>query len=229
VRLVEGLPTEQTVYSAQPAVVAADFAARGAAFLHVVDLDGAFTGSPQNVAAIKAIAQAVKIPFQVGGGLRTAADVDRCLTAGAERVIIGTKAVTEPDFIARLLAEFGPERVILGLDARQGEVAIEGWTEKTRLTDELFGRIMREAGVQTVIYTDIARDGHLQGPNVADTARVARATGLKIIASGGVSSREDIQALAAEPGIIGAIIGKALYDGKISLEAALTAAEGKDS
>jgi phosphoribosylformimino-5-aminoimidazole carboxamide ribotide isomerase len=228
VRLVEGRAEAQTVYSERPEQMAAEFAARGAAFLHVVDLDGAFSGEPQNAAAIRAIAAAVAIPFQLGGGLRTVAAVERSLEAGAARVIIGTKAVTEPDFMARLIAAFGPDRIVAGVDAKDGQAAIQGWVEKTALSDVDLGLLLRQAGVKTVIYTDISRDGRLQGPNTAAIARMVQETGLTIIASGGVSSPGDIQALKTIPGVTGAIIGKALYDQKITLEEALAAAKGED-
>jgi phosphoribosylformimino-5-aminoimidazole carboxamide ribotide isomerase len=223
---VEGSLAAETVYSERPDQVAADLVARGAAFLHIVDLDGAFAGEPKNAAVIRSIAAAVCIPFQVGGGLRSLEAVEQCLQAGASRVVIGTQAVTDPGFVSRLIAAFGPERIVLGLDARDGRVAIQGWTEKTTLSDVAFGRQLKAAGVTTAIYTDISRDGKLQGPNFAGIARLAGETGLAVIASGGVTSREDVRRLRAMPGVTGAVIGKALYDGRITLEAALAEAEG---
>ncbi len=227
VRLVQGKKENKTVYSDTPGKLAASFQAQGAEFLHVVDLDGAFEGSPRNLTAIKEIAASISIPFQVGGGLRSREDVERLLGIGASRVIIGTRAVTSPAFIAELLADFGPAKVILGLDARDGMVAIEGWVEKSSLRAMEFGKQMREMGVETAIYTDVSMDGLLQGPNLASINAMALSSGLKIIASGGVTSVENIKALRQMEslGVSGAIIGKALYDGKISLEEALNAAK----
>ncbi|HEX3011595.1 MAG TPA: 1-(5-phosphoribosyl)-5-[(5-phosphoribosylamino)methylideneamino]imidazole-4-carboxamide isomerase [Syntrophomonadaceae bacterium] len=226
VRLVQGMLENKTVYSDTPAQVARSFEDKGAEWLHVVDLDGAFTGSPQNSEAIKAIAAVIKIPFQVGGGLRTRDDVKRVLELGASRVIIGTSALNQ-DFVSELLSEFGPERIILGLDARDGMVATQGWAQKSELGALDFACRMKERGIETAVFTDVARDGLLQGPNLNSIEQMARSSHLQIIASGGVSSVENIQALKAmEPvGVCGAIIGKALYDGKITLEAALAAAK----
>lgn len=227
VRLVQGQKEHKTVYSDKPGEQAASFQAQGAEFLHVVDLDGAFEGSPRNLTAIKEIAAAITIPFQVGGGLRRREDVERLLEIGASRVIIGTQAVTSPGFITELLADFGPEKIILGLDSRDGKVAIEGWVEKSSLRALEFGKQMRELGVETAIYTDIAMDGLMKGPNLASINAMALSSELKIIASGGVTSLDNIKALKQMEslGVTGAIIGKALYDGKISLAEALSAAK----
>lgn len=225
VRLVQGVLDNKTIYSDTPADVAVSFQDKGAEWLHIVDLDGAFTGSPRNSDAIKSIALAVDIPFQVGGGLRTVEDVKRVLNLGASRVIIGTRALQQ-DFISQLLDEFGPDRIVLGLDAKDGMVAVEGWVQKSELTALDFACRMKALGVKTAVFTDVSRDGLLQGPNLNSTEEIARVSDLQIIASGGVSSVENIQALKAmEPaGVCGAIIGKALYDGKITLEEALAAA-----
>ncbi|MGR6835307.1 1-(5-phosphoribosyl)-5-[(5-phosphoribosylamino)methylideneamino]imidazole-4-carboxamide isomerase [Syntrophomonas erecta] len=227
VRLVQGRVEDKTVYSNSPAEVARSFEEQGAEFLHVVDLDGAFEGSPRNLTAIAKIADEIHIPFQVGGGLRSLSDVKRVLGAGAARVIIGTRAVNNPDFMKELLDQFGPEKVVLGLDARNGMVALEGWVNTSSLSAVEFGVTMKNMGVKTAIYTDISRDGLLSGPNLSSTRRIAVETGLKVIASGGVSSRQDvIQIKELEPlGVTGAIIGKALYDGKLSLEEALQAGQ----
>lgn len=226
VRLVQGKKDDQTVYSDRPGEVARSFQAQGAEYIHVVDLDGAFEGESRNLAAIKEIAAAISIPFQVGGGLRTRQAVERMLALGARRVIIGTKAVQNPNFIKELLADLGPDRIILGIDAREGMVAIEGWVEKSSLPALEFGRQMRQLGVVTAIYTDVSRDGLLQGPNLLSIKEMASYSGLQIIASGGVSSAENIKALAEMQsiGVCGAIIGKALYEGKLSLSEALAAA-----
>ena len=186
----------------------------------------AFEGEPRNLQAIAEIAAAIKIPFQVGGGLRTRADVARLLELGASRVIIGTRAVHNPLFMQELLEEYGPERILLGIDAHDGMVAMEGWLEKSTLDAFKFGQTMGHLGVKTAVYTDIARDGLLQGPNLPAIEQMVRSSGLNIIASGGVSTVENITALKElEPqGLVGAIVGKALYEGKISLAVALAAA-----
>ena len=226
VRLVQGRKEDKTVYSDSPGAVARSFEEQGAQYLHVVDLDGAFEGGPRNLQAIAEIAAAIKIPFQVGGGLRTRADVARLLDLGASRVIIGTRAVQNPLFVQELLQEYGPERILLGIDAREGMVAMEGWVEKSHLDAFKFGRAMGNLGVKTAIYTDIARDGLLQGPNLPAIEDMVRHSGLNIIASGGVSTPENIRALKSlQPlGLVGAIVAKAIYEGKLSLVEALAAA-----
>jgi len=223
VRLVQGRAEAKTVYSQNPARVARGFEEQGAVFLHVVDLDGAFEGRPANLEAIRAIAGAISIPFQVGGGLRTRENVLELLQAGANRVIIGTRAVKSPESMAELIAEFGPERIVLGVDARNGMVATEGWVETSTLKAAELGRRMKELGIINAVYTDVSRDGLLQGPNLDSIREMALETGLKIIASGGVSSMENIRQLRGmeELGVSGAIIGKALYEGKIILSEAL--------
>lgn len=225
VRLVQGRADEKTVYSDAPSGVASSFQDQGAEFLHIVDLDGAFTGSPRNAEAIASIARNITIPFQVGGGLRSIEDVQRTMDLGAARVIIGTRAVKSPDFVSRLLEEFGPERIVLGIDARDGLVAVEGWVKTSTLSAIEFGRSMKSLGIIRCVFTDISRDGLLGGPNIESTEKMALSTGLEIIASGGVSSLENIRDLIKiEPsGVTGAIIGKALYDGKLTLKEALRA------
>ncbi len=226
VRLVQGLKENKTVYSSSPGEVARSFQEDGAEYLHVVDLDGAFDGLPRNHEAIRSIAASISIPFQVGGGLRTRADVERILDLGAARVIIGTKAVKNPDFISELLLQYGPDKIVLGLDAKDGMVAIEGWVEKSSLQAIEFGKTMRQLGIETAIYTDVSRDGLLQGPNLPAIEKMAKESGLQIIASGGVSSADNIIGLKAleSLGVCGAIIGKALYEGKITIQEALNAA-----
>jgi phosphoribosylformimino-5-aminoimidazole carboxamide ribotide isomerase len=223
VRLVQGKAENKTVYSDDPAGMARAFQEQGARWLHIVDLDGAFSGAPRNTAAIKAIADAITIPFQVGGGLRRLEDVENVLNAGARRVIIGSRAVRSPEFMKSLIVNFGPERIVLGLDARDGMVAVEGWVETSPLSALDFGKHMKALGVKTAVFTDVSRDGLLQGPNLVSVETMARGTGLEIIASGGVSTRQDIRSLKAleEAGVIGAIIGKALYDKRITLAEAL--------
>lgn len=229
VRLVQGRVSNQTVYSSAPADVARRFQQQGARWLHIVDLDGAFSGKPANLQAIEAIADAITIPFQVGGGLRKISDVEQLLQAGASRVIIGTRAVEGPDFIKQLLDEFGNERIILGLDARDGKVAVQGWVETVELTAVDLGQQMKQLGIKTAIYTDVSRDGLMAGPNLEAIRQVALNTGLSIIASGGISSLEHIEALRdmEADGVVGAIIGKALYEGRITVAQALEAANKK--
>lgn len=228
VRLVQGKAENKTVYSSDPGSMAASFQSQGAEWLHVVDLDGAFEGQPKNTEAIKQIAAQLKIPFQVGGGLRRKEDVENVLAHGAARVIIGTRAVTSPAFVEELLAAFGPDKIVLGLDARDGMVAIEGWVEKSSLQVLDFAKSMKSLGIKNVIYTDVSRDGLLQGPNLDSIQALAEQSGLQVIASGGVSSVDNIIKLKAmeSSGVTGAIIGKALYDGKITLAEALAAAKG---
>jgi len=225
VRLVQGRKEDKTVYSDTPGNLAVSFQEQGAQYLHVVDLDGAFEGGPRNLKAIKEIASSISIPFQVGGGLRTKEDVERLLGVGASRVIIGTRAVKNPAFIEKLLASFGPDKIVLGIDAKDGMVAIEGWVEKSSLQALEFGKTMHKMGVETAVFTDVSRDGLLQGPNLISIEEMARGSGLKIIASGGVSTVENLKALKniEDLGVNGAIIGKALYEGKISISEALNA------
>lgn len=229
VRLIQGRVEDKTVYSHHPARTAAAFARNGAGYLHIVDLDGAFSGSPRNDAAIAEIAAAIDIPFQVGGGLRSIEDVKRILKLGATRVIIGTRAVRNPEFLKQLLEQFGAEKIVLGIDARDGMAAVEGWVETSSVPAVQLGINMKKLGAELCVYTDISRDGLLSGPNLEAIGEMAEKTGLEIIASGGVSSLDNIADLKAmEPaGVVGAIIGKALYDGKIDLAAALVAAENK--
>jgi phosphoribosylformimino-5-aminoimidazole carboxamide ribotide isomerase len=219
VRLVQGRADQKTVYSAQPEEVAQKFVADGASWLHVVDLDGAFSGSQQNLKSIEKIARTINIPFQVGGGLRTRDDVKKVLDVGAARVIIGTKAATDPSFVEDLVREFGSARIVLGIDARDGMVAVEGWVATANISAVDFGKQMGQLGITTAVFTDISRDGLLKGPNVPAIKKVAAETGLNIIASGGVSSLQNIRDLKnlQTLGVAGVIIGKALYDGKLSL------------
>ncbi|RKO66976.1 1-(5-phosphoribosyl)-5-[(5-phosphoribosylamino)methylideneamino]imidazole-4-carboxamide isomerase [Desulfofundulus salinus] len=222
VRLVEGRLDRETVYSDDPVAVARLWEDQGARWLHVVDLDGAFTGEPKNWDMIRGILSAVRIPVQVGGGIRDMAVIEQLLGLGAARVILGTVAIINPGMVAEACARYG-ESIVVGIDARNGKVAIEGWgvtAEKNAL--ELAAE-MKGLGVKRVVFTDIWRDGTLKGPNLAVVEEVARSTQLKIIASGGVSSLADLRALKAmEPlGVEAVIIGKALYAGTINLRDAL--------
>jgi phosphoribosylformimino-5-aminoimidazole carboxamide ribotide isomerase len=220
VRLYQGDYARETVYSDDPAAMARQWAALGAPRLHVVDLDGARAGEPVNLDAIRAILAAVRVPVQVGGGVRTAATVARLLGLGVQRVVLGTAAVQDPDLTAAVCARYG-DAVIIGVDARDGLVAVSGWTETASLkATDLIPR-MEAAGARRFIYTDIGRDGTLAGPNLEQLREVAACcTSAKVVASGGVARLEDIAAVRAL-GVEGVIVGKALYDGAVDLGAAL--------
>lgn len=221
VRLYQGRPEAETVYAADPVRVAARWQAEGATRLHLVDLDGAFHGSPQILDVLSAVAE-LGVPVEYGGGLRTLADVGAALTAGAQWVVLGTVAVNDPELVAEACRRW-PGRIMVALDAREGCVATAGWEEDTALTAVEVGRRVKAAGVEEVVYTDIGRDGTLAGANVRATRALAKETGLLVIASGGVSSLADLRRLKeAEPdGVCGAIVGKALYEGTLCLADAL--------
>lgn len=222
VRLVQGRREKTTVYDRDPAEAARRWVAKGVRWLHVVDLDGAFAGASRSLEAVRAIvaaATAGSVLVQLGGGLRTLEAVEAALEAGVTRVIIGTKAL-RGDLVAEAVAKFGPYRVVVGIDAKGGRVATNAWTNVTNVRATDLALKVGEMGVRTIIYTDIARDGMMTGPNFAEMAAMGR-TGLSVIASGGVSSLADIQKLMEIPGVVGAIVGKALYTGAVDLEEAL--------
>ena len=224
VRLQQGDFARETVYADDPVEAAGRWAAEGAAWLHVVNLDGALGRSGEaNLAALARIREAVDLPIQFGGGLRSVEDVDRVLGLGVARVILGTVAIREPEVVREALARYGAERIAVGIDARDGRVAISGWVDVSEVEAVDLGRRMAALGVQRVVYTDVARDGMLTGPNVPATAALARETGLRVIASGGVSSLDDLEQLAAHAadGIDGVIVGMALYEGRLTLREAL--------
>lgn len=230
VRLRQGRAEDETVYDDDPAAVARRWAAQGALWLHVVNLDGAFSNTQYatcNTQCLSEIHQAVPdVPIQFGGGLRSLADVETALSLGATRVVLGTAAAHNPGLVAAAVARFGAERIVAGIDARDGLVATHGWEETSETTAVALGQAMRELGVVRAVYTDIARDGMLSGVNVAATAALARETGLRVIASGGVASLADLTRLTAQAGagIEGVIIGQALYTGAVSLPAAIRVA-----
>lgn len=219
VRLFQGDPGQQTVYSDDPVRVARRWQEEGATLLHLVDLDGAFAGRPGNLTVIREVCRALSIPVEVGGGLREIRDMESALQAGAARIILGSSAL-QKEVVSEAVSRFGPDRVIVGLDARSGRVAVDGWVRTTDLSAFDLALTLREAGIEEIIYTDIRRDGTLSGPNLEELRRMA-ATGLRIIASGGVSQLQDIRDLGAIPGVAGVIVGKALYDGALSLREAI--------
>ncbi len=222
VRLIQGDFDKETVYSDDVQATALKWQACGAKFLHVVDLDGARAGLPQNLDAIKKILDAVKIPIEVGGGIRTLDDMERLLDLGVRRVILGSVAVENLDLVAQAVKRFG-DRVVVGIDARNGFVAVHGWEKSSAVkVDDLAKKIVA-AGVTTIIYTDISKDGMLSGVNAEIFATLAKLSGAQIVASGGVKSIEDIRALKAveSDGVVGVIVGKAIYSGSLDLSAAL--------
>jgi phosphoribosylformimino-5-aminoimidazole carboxamide ribotide isomerase len=228
VRLKRGDMAEATIYAEDPAAQARSFAAAHFGWVHVVDLDGAFAGKPANAAAVEAILAAVPgMPVQLGGGIRTMATVEAWLAAGVTRVIIGSAALKDPDF-TRAACKVFPGRVALGIDARGGMVATEGWAEVSTMRAVDLARRFEDAGAAAIIFTDIERDGMLGGVNVDATLGLARAVRVPVIASGGVASIADVEALAkvAGQGIEGVIIGRALYDGRIDPKAALALSRG---
>jgi phosphoribosylformimino-5-aminoimidazole carboxamide ribotide isomerase len=227
VRLLRGEMSRATVYSDDPAGQARRFADAGCRFLHVVDLDGAFAGKPMNRAAVEAIVAAAGVPVQLGGGIRDRATIEGWLGAGVARVILGSAALADPALV-KAAARAYPGRIVLGIDARGGKVAVEGWAKtSTREALEL-ARAFEGDGLAAIVYTDIERDGALGGVNVAATAALARALATPVIASGGVAGLDDLCALKAHEadGIAGVICGRALYDGRLDLKAALAVLEG---
>lgn len=222
VRLRQGDPNQETVFGTDPVEMARRWVAEGAQALHVVDLDGAFTGVPQHLELLGRICRAAGVPVQFGGGVRSLETLAAAFEAGAERVVIGTKAL-EGDFLARAAERFGAG-VIAGLDCRDGRVALHGWQQETPVRAVEAVQQLRAAGVQEVVYTDIAKDGMLEGPNIAGIVELL-ATGIRVVASGGVTTVDDLLRLQALEGrgVTGAIVGKALYTGSIRLPEALAA------
>ena len=223
VRLYQGDYAQETVFSDDPLAVALRWQSEGGQRLHIVDLDGAHSGNPANLAAITAITRALTIPVQVGGGIRSVDTAAALFDAGAARVVVGTAAVSDPELVAELCRRFGSDKVVVALDARDGMVAIRGWTETAAITaTELAGR-MAELGVVRLLYTDISRDGTLEEPNYAATAALVQDSGLKVLSAGGVGAAAHIARLRPT-GAEAAIIGRALYTGDITIAAARAAA-----
>lgn len=232
VRLLQGRMEDSTIYADNPVVVAKEFESQGAEYLHMVDLNGAFSGKPMNDETIRRIVASVSMKIQVGGGIRTMERITELLELGVERVILGTIAVKNPDLVAEAARRYG-KRVIVGIDAKDGLVAVQGWAETTEMRAVDLGKAMKDVGIQSVVFTDISRDGMLQGPNIESTVQMAQETGLSVIASGGISTLDDLRNLQVEVlkgvAIEGAITGKALYSGAFTLREALEAAGRKAS
>ena len=226
VRLHQGDFERETVFSDDPVAMALRWQEQGGPRLHVVDLDGAATGEPAHLDVISAIVATLDIPVQVGGGIRSGDAARAWLEAGVDRVVIGTAAVRNPDMVQDVCREHGSERVVVSVDARDGMVALQGWTEASEVSVLELARRMADLGVARLLYTDIARDGMLTGPDLDTNAQLARETGMAVLASGGVASVEDIRQLTAT-GVEGVIVGRALYTGAVSLPGALEAASRK--
>ncbi len=219
VRLFKGQFSDVTVYGDSPAEMAKKWESLGGEYIHVVDLDGALKGHGVNAEKIKEICNSVNVPVQTGGGIRTMEDIEAKLECGIDRVIIGTKAVADSDFVKRAVDKYG-QKIVIGIDAKDGMVAIEGWEKTSDFTAVEFAKKMVSIGVQTIVYTDIATDGTLAGPNVDAMAEMTKAVDADIIASGGIGSLEHIKSLVPT-GVEGVIVGKALYTGKVNLTEAV--------
>lgn len=217
--LKQGIVSDETVYSDSPVAVAKHWVKEGGRFLHVVDLDGAFEGRPVHVDVLREICGAIDIPVEIGGGIRTDADIELMLSTGVTRVILGTRACEHPEELARLVKRFGGERIAVGIDARDGKVLTKGWIETTGVDAVDLAKKVSAAGVGTIIYTDTTRDGMLDGVNAFEMGKVASAVTCHVVASGGVSSVEDIKRLAGLncENLTGAIVGKALYEETVSI------------
>lgn len=228
VRLEQGLMDKDTVFNDNPGAQALLWEQQGAELLHIVDLDGAFAGQPKNKGAIEAILKAITIPAQLGGGIRDIKTIEAYLSLGLSRVIIGTAAQRDPELVREACVKF-PGRIVVGIDAKNGMVAVQGWAELTDSTAIDLARKFEDFGVAAVIYTDIARDGMLQGPNLEATKELAEAVSIPIIASGGVSTLRDIENLMMieSSGISGVITGKAVYTGAIKLNEAIALTKGR--
>lgn len=223
VRLYQGDFQQETVFSDDPLAVALRWQEQGGCLLHIVDLDGASGGMPANLAVIESIVAALDIPVQVGGGIRDRQTADAMFVAGVERVVIGTAAVGDPNLVAALCQDYGGDRVVVAVDARDGMVAIKGWTEDSQVTALTLARQMNELGVPRLLYTDVSRDGTLTYPNFEANAELVRETGMRVQASGGVTTLDHIRQLT-DTGVEGVIIGTALYRGTITLREAIEAA-----
>ena len=222
VRLLQGRMDDETIYSDDPAAMALKWAQIGAQLIHVIDLDGAFAKSPQNIGAVRKLLKTVEVPIQLGGGIRNEETVHMYFELGVSRIIIGTEAIKKPAFVKRVCQKY-PGQIIVGIDARQGRVAIDGWTHTTGIEVIELAKEFEGCGIAAINFTDIQRDGMQTGPNLDATLRLAEAVTIPVIASGGVSSIEDIENLLPleKAGVAGVIVGKALYSGQLDLKAAL--------
>jgi len=224
VRLRQGDPAQQTTYSTDPIATAQQWIDQGARWLHVVNLDGALGTASENEAVVRSLARLAAmtgVAVQFGGGLRSAEDVARAFDLGVTRVMIGTLAVSQPNVVADLIAQYGADRIVLALDGRDGKIVTHGWQQASTVTPVQLGRQFVALGARHALYTDVGRDGTLGGIDVSGTAELARDTGLQVIASGGLRSLEDVRELAATEAVAGVILGKALYEGLLSVRAAL--------
>lgn len=227
VRLYQGRADQETVYAEDPVEIALTWQAQGAKRIHVVDLDGAFEGRPRNLDVVRRIAEACDVPIQFGGGIRNLAAIEELLAIGVDRVILGTVAVEDPALVHEACRRFGSERILVGIDARHGRVAVKGWVQSTQQDAYDLALHMKRLGVTEIVFTDISRDGTLEGPAFDSLERMC-GTGLKVIASGGVASLDDLRRLRemAHMGISGVIVGKALYTGDVTLAEAIEIVEG---
>lgn len=230
VRLFKGDFAQETVFSDKPEEMAAKWEAQGGKFLHLVDLDGALAGKSVNLDVVKTIVDTVRIPVELGGGIRTMENIDEVLSLGVQRVILGSVAVKNPALVKEACQKYG-DRVVVGIDAKDGIVAVDGWGVSGDVEVTVLAKEMAKAGVKTIIYTDISRDGTLSGVNVEATARLARESGVKIVASGGVKSLDDIEALLPyeKDGIEGVIVGKSIYTGSLDLQEAIALVESAET
>jgi phosphoribosylformimino-5-aminoimidazole carboxamide ribotide isomerase len=225
VRLLQGREEDVTVYSDDPAAMAQHWVELGARLLHIVDLDGAFTGEQKNLEKIREIRKTIHIPLELGGGIRTVEKIGELINLGIDRAILGTSAAKDPDMVREACSRH-PGKVLVGIDARDGKVAVRGWVETTELDAIDFARQMEDAGAAGIIYTDISRDGMLTGPNVEAMGRMVKSVDIPVIASGGVSKLDDVRALMEIEDLWGVITGKALYSGSMDLEQAIKLAMG---
>ena len=230
VRLFKGDFAQETVFSDKPEEMAAKWEAQGGKFLHLVDLDGALAGKSVNLDVVKTIVDTVRIPVELGGGIRTMENIDEVLALGVQRVILGSVAVKNPALVKEACQKYG-DRVVVGIDAKDGIVAVDGWGVSGDVEVTVLAKEMAKAGVKTIIYTDISRDGTLSGVNVEATARLARESGVKIVASGGAKSLDDIEALLPyeKDGIEGVIVGKSIYTGSLDLQEAIALVESAET
>lgn len=222
VRLREGDPAQQTIFSDDPISTAQRWIDQGAQWIHMVNLDGAFANANDNLRVLDSVAK-LSIKVQFGGGLRTTDDMQRAINAGASRIVLGTVAIQNPELVTAAIEKYGTDRVCVGLDARDGKVTTHGWSQVSEITPIELGQLMRDRGVIHALFTDVSRDGALSGSAVDATIRLGQETGLQVIASGGIASIDEIRRLATSGTVAGAVIGMALYQGTISLSDALAA------